>query len=418
MKERIKSIILTLLCLSSAFLTLRTWFYDSHLIEGTRLSRNRIVLALLGFDYEPAPEEFAPEQRTLRPAVMPVTAALRLSGNFSAVRGDSAEWLWERCVPLLTDAFGTAFEPERLNLKQWSEIALSSCVYFEYPESVSLGLLMSWLNISTALEGEIITLGVCNSGGTAVLFYEDSSGRLWKQDTAARWQEQPEPENALNCAFGFELDGGMPDRQLVVTQSEEFYCYEVHPSISIERDQTLYLPFLEKLGIYPPNTPMYSEDNARVYVETPYSQCRVFYGGRIEYAGTGEADTPGGLRTADGVETARALVYSLSPLTGSAKFYLYRIEENGVEITAWFSYVINGIPVGDSAATVTIKNGAVTYALINLKSYRISDEKCFPIPIRQASALATGSGRLQLRYHVEADGVLRAGWTEREWSQE
>lgn len=412
MKERIKTVLLGLLCLLTVYLTLRVWIYDEALLDTPALSWARAPLrTLLGFGSpSPSPAPADPIE-PLEVCAWPVKVAVNHDGaRIGAMYDARAAELFSRHTDLLREALGTALTPVRTSYQAWLRALEGDCVYMQYDTILPLRLLASWISGSCPLDAEVRTLAVCLSGDGVELWYQsETDGAYYRAQTMARPFSLSDGEaTGVPCRFAFESPQALPNApgdMLIMDVPAQYALVSSEPV-----DATMYADrFMQRLQM---SDSRYHEEagGARVYVDN-LRTCSVSPDGGISYRSPDEESRPQLMNVAGDlsweVEQAKRLLDTLSPALEDAVWAL-----DGMEGGRYlFTVMVDGVPVsGGARAAVTFENGAVTAADIHLRRYGVTQETAPLLPVYHALLLLDGAQAPLGLCYPDAGDTLRAEW--------
>ncbi len=406
-----KTLLIVLLSCSLALLTLAALPADT--IRGSEpLSRLlQPVAPLLGLPQaELAYVETAP---TVMDAAKPVAISVRGSAGRGSVMGDFSllDAAFESLGGALGRALDTAQELSPVSEAQL-EAALSglSVCYF-YGDALPVELLASWLGaqLTTESAAQCCALAVEDGEVTLYLVGEErlrartavDAGELEKLLDSFR------PDGSL---LGFESELSVSALSLIPGQNPEVPGGTAVNPCTV-RGQT---ELATALGFNPYGDSRYTDSQGTTHFSEASLALQVDADGRITMTSAAEDR----FRAADGglqslVETARQLTQLVNGSDfGAARLYLTGVSrsEEG-ETVCVFDYFISGYPVAlaEHAATVTFRGQRVTELRMLARRFVLSEQTCYPLPVKQAAAILTRGHPLQLQYRISGSS-LEAGW--------
>jgi hypothetical protein len=367
MKKTIKTALLIILGTSALFLAWR--IYDGIVF------RNRPEAEV----YAPARSDFV----SASPAKCAVTRdGVRTGAQYDAL----TETVYEAFKPYLAEAFGKAdgglfFVTEDCEFR---EELLSDGVYFEFSGTLPLSLIAAWLSSPPLpYHLEIIGLGLVGAGIDADL-----------------------PE-LRPCVFAFESDYAEvfhPLQLLFEETGRKTAVISAPPDIGSEL--SYYAAFLEKLELFPADTPFYTRGNSRVYVDAENGRsCEISSDGAIVFSNQSTAVLP--VRSiAEDVLLAWETLALLHPVMGSAVFEVRQVTQTEHGAAVEFLIKAEGVPLLWEPVVVETSHGTVRHISLLLCRVDLEENLALPLSAKQAAALldANGGNRMGL-YYPGAGGV-------------
>lgn len=413
LRESIKSALIVLLVCSAVFLAIRTGVFNEFFSSTSAL-----------FTLSQASDAPHSGEQTLGEAAKPLLIVLTgENGLHCAVKYDSIR-LDEAYASLsgaLGEALGSAGDAQAATAAQFRRALTSAGVFFDFQADIPLSSLAAWLGMDMLRPNPTcarrVALTASESGGVE-LWYLDGDGAVFRCATASVFQtiadvtSQHAPNNQY---FVFELgnDYAGLDEYLVLGDSP-IVCAKAAFAPSGSDSGTLNR-VLEAFGYPAYYSSTYTETNGvSVYVRNG-SILKISDSGEVFYKLTesaqGEilADSLG-----DGslIETARAIVAAAAS-PGSASICFDSLTKEEGFSTVEFSYVLNGIRIAGSAASVRISDsGAVIWAKLRLGSYSLTEDTVTLLPELQAAAIVRSDfnkNELRLVY-VDGDDGLEPIW--------
>ncbi|MDR2606379.1 MAG: hypothetical protein LBC38_03755 [Oscillospiraceae bacterium] len=394
--ERVKSALIVLLIISAAFFAYKTDLYTP-----------------LRSEPENASEASASANETL-PAAYPDAIAVTgaLGGRYGAIY-DSAEIdnLWKLTSATLGTALGTAGSSARVSDTTFRKALAGVGIYYHYRYPIPVSVLLKWLKVSGIREhnevADLIFLAPNDSAEedyTIAVYYRDKDGLLYKCDSSASMESlMPEINGIMsNGAFyPFESDSSNAVNPYILLPDNIAKLN----TLTVSKSSVAAKDILNALGMNPYLHTSYQEGNdCTVYVEEAVL-LRLYNDGRLEF----KSERPVAVidnSLSGSIERARKLLVAVTQ-SDALRLVSYKWSENGYELR--FSYYFNGIEIKPgNAATVTVKNGAVTDLRMSLHSYAVSeDEEVLLLPPRQAIA-ASGdeNGTLYIVYAESGDRAI------------
>lgn len=412
-KEKIKNIVIILLVLSTVVLG-----WESRLFGNS--SADVGISELLNRIFQGAGDE---NDKKAAGAVMPICIAVTDSGGVhSAVRYDMAELgrLYDKTVQILSGALHASRPPSEIDPSAWQSALTAPGVYFEYLSPVKLSVLSRLIGSEVSGGwGDIPVRCICVSyqnGKNRLLFCDCNTGKFYAANTAA-----PDGIESLTESIGisssvFAFECGIqtlknPNCLLMPDVS-------THPEVEVKNplaDEKTMADVLAALGVSTHLKSTYTENGAQVYVEKAFT-VRMSNDGTVIYRLAGDAvDTSPVLNESAAIEKAwDAVSASIGKCCGKDAYVYFdsvtRTEDNGYQVE--FNYMVAGGRVrfaGDGcAASVTIKDGAITEMALRFRSFSVLDSQRELLPEIQAAAAS--SGAFMLAYDDNGSEKLEPAW--------
>lgn len=411
-KEKIKNIVIILLVLSAVVLG-----WESRLFGNS--SADVGISELLNRIFQGAGDE---NDKKAAGAVMPVCIAVTDSGGVhSAVRYDMAELcrLYDKTVPILSGALHASRPPSEIDSSAWQSALTAPGVYFEYLSPVKLSVLSRLIGSEVSGGwGDIPVRCICVSyqnGKNRLLYSDCNTGKFYAANTAA-----PDGIESLTESIG--ISSSVFAFECGIQTLKNPYCLlmpdvSTHPEIEVKNPLTnekTQADVLAGLGVARTNSPL-TESGALVYVENAF-KVRLLSDGTVIYRLAGDAvDTSPVLNESAAIEKAwDAVSASIGKYCGKDAYVYFdsvtRTEDNGYRVE--FNYMVAGGRVrfgGDGcAATVTVKDGAITEMELRFRSFSVSDTQRELLPEIQAAAAS--SGTFMLAYDDVGSEKLEPVW--------
>jgi hypothetical protein len=396
MKEHVKTAALILLSLSAAFLVYRTWIADSGLFGGE--AQGLPVFARERLDYTPS-------------AARPAACAVMRSGERTGTQYDEETGhVYELFKFLLAGAFSTAANAEQVE-NTWTqrEILSRDGVYFKFSGHFPLPLIAAWLSADVpalpAAAGGVEAVGLVFDGSSVQVYWIYTTGDFWLAESDAIFEEWPDMPEMRLCAFAFET--AYTDvwrlRQLLIEEALPRASVILSVPPGIRQGDSVYAPFLVNLDLASSGATFYDRDDGRVYVDVESGRSCIFSDdGAIRFSSPAAVPPAASADAGIAADVLRAweALSLLEPVTGSARFEVYRVTREGGTTIIEFLLVTGGVPVLWEPAMVEVRNGVIGQISLTLRFVEAGDSAAAPLPLRQAAALAPhgGTARLDLRY--------------------
>ncbi|MCL1807453.1 MAG: hypothetical protein FWG31_07105 [Oscillospiraceae bacterium] len=396
MKERVKTAAIILLGLSALWLLWRNWVVGS---------------VFTGRDGIDPPIQYAPARRDYTPsAAVPFKCAVMLDGTRTGAQyGGETEAVYEVYKPILTEAFGSARSPAVLGEAAfWEELSLDG-VFFEFSAPFPLSLLAAWLSADNPGGGDAVGVGLSFAEGGVRLFWIDGSGACYRAETAMS-AEQPELPGLPPCLFAFESESGegLNPLQLLIEEPLPRPVLTVSPLPGY--DDPAYIPFLEALEFFPQETPFYMREETKVYVDVDNGRsCELSPGGLIVFTGSDNGASADQSIAADALVAWEAISL-LEPITGLARFSISRMSQTDGTTVIEYMLTAGGVPLLLEPAVVEIEGGVIRKMTLRLFHLSAGEDGFIPLPLQQALELVPENHRLELRYSLHDNGMMRADW--------
>lgn len=406
-----KTALIVLLSCSLAILTLMALPADT--IRGSEtLSRLLQPIApLLGLPQaELAYVEAAP---SVTDAAKPVAISVRGSAGRGSVMGDFSllDTAFESLGGAMGRAMDTAQELSPVSEARMEKALSGLSVCFFYSDALPVELLASWLGaeLTTEAAAECCAL-VVEDGAVALYLAGDERLRAQTALDAGELEELLDSFRPDGSSLGFESELAVSALSLIPGEDPEVPSgTAVNPCTG--RSQT---ELATALGFNPYGDSRYTDSEGTTHFSEASMALQVDADGWITMTSAAQdrfraADE--GLQSL--VETAR----QLTQLVNGGDFDAGRLYLTGVSQTAEgetvcvFDYFVSGYPVAlaDHAATVTFQGQRVTELRILARRFALSEQSCYPLPVKQAAAILKRGHALQLQYRISGT-ALEAGW--------
>ncbi|MDR2670942.1 MAG: hypothetical protein LBC26_04410 [Oscillospiraceae bacterium] len=384
-----KTLLIWVLLLGLLWLTGLAWVYDDSLLDAPALAWVSDVRRALGLGAA-APDPIAPpDGRVAREAARPVRVAVmqdgaRLGAQYAPEVVDA---LYERLKNIMGEAIGSAAPPRRQTRAEWEQALAYDSVYWEYTAAVPLSVLAEWLSVAppAGFDAPVRRFFLSNRDGALALFFLNEESLVpYVSDTALTF-EPVDTAGLSPCRFAFEAGDG------ALARAPDTLLFDTPPVLMAVRCEVPALAgaeteaFLRGLRINPDTPAHYTEpDGTVVYVDDPRI-CRFSPDGVIRYRAHGAADGAVSGTPAGRIEAARALLETLAPLLGDARFSLSGSAQEGEDrFVVDFGYETQGAavltPAGDPAARVVLSGGVVSEVVVRVRRFTRTDERVDLMP--------------------------------------
>jgi len=340
--------------------------------------------------------------------------------------GAQRDQIYAALETLLSEALGSAGEAQRVSQEQWRKALGSEGVFADYLNAVPYSVLAGWLGANSTKEtAEHMLRRLCIAATgqeSAELFYiNENNGEYLRCTTGVSLSSLSQVLEGYmpnGAHFAFEMGElySLCDPYLVICDETQAPARLSFSPVSASAAETVAKAF----DINPNTvTPFTESDGTVVYIESGCS-LRISPDGRVVYRETGD----GRIRIRSGahyrvdaaVEGARRIVEkTMQIFAGDAKAEFTGVSSENGEITVSFGFVADGKSVihpNGYEVFVRIRDGAVVYAQLLMRSYTLSPETDSVLPEIHAAAMID-DGREPVLCYVENDGVMSARWVKR-----
>ncbi|MDR1158025.1 MAG: hypothetical protein LBK75_06925 [Oscillospiraceae bacterium] len=385
-----KTLLIWVLLLSLLWLTGLAWVYDDSLLDAPALAWVSDAKRLLGFSGT-APDPIAPpDGRVAREAARPVRVAVMQAGARLGAQyaPETVNALYERLKNIMGEAIGSAAPPRRQTRAEWERALAYDSVYWEYAAAVPLSVLAEWLSVAppAGFDAPVRRFFLSNRDGALALFFLNEESLVpYVSDTALTFE--PVDTSGLSpCRFAFEAGGG------ALARAPDTLMFDAPPVLMAVRCEAPALvpaeaeieAFLRGLRVNPDTPAHYTEpDGTAVYMDDPRI-CRFSPDGVVRYRAHGAADGAVSDTPAGRIEAARALLETLAPLLGDARFSLSGCVQEEDRFVVDFDYETQGAavlpPAGDPAARVVLSGGVISEVTVRVRRFTQTDERVDLMP--------------------------------------
>ncbi len=342
------------------------------------------------------------------------------SGNryASIYDADSVQADFQRFSAILAEALGSSGEPVKINRESWKNALERESVYVLMPAAQPLAAVSRILGSNMAGSAGLMQsqeLCLSSENGSVRLYYLGSDGAYYYCDTGvsadtlhARVAEFV-PNNAR---FSHEISSlsSLGDSMLVPDHMPEILSVSAGGAPSAARIKELIFSAFE-VNEY--SVSEYIENDGTTVILDGEQVFRLLSNGCVSYS-----PEHGGISLGSGgLQEALSLCWRIVSSTiaadaGDAAVYVASVSETGqgcFEIK--FGYAINGIVMrtGEDAhaAEFVFENGRLSFSLLRFKSYTLGQDTLALLPVLQAAAIASESGKdgIELVYSESAEGI-------------
>lgn len=407
-RNLLQNILITLLSLSAAALFTQTQLYNLDLTTGGPPAAG------------PA-QSAAPAETLAAPVRTAVTGDYGRHGSVTLTTADAAfaDPLGRR----LLEALGSARDYGPCTAGEFLRALEGPSLYYDFLESLPLSVLAGLLGggeeVSPREDLSARRLLLALQQGGVGLYLWDGGESCFRAATAvsADSLEQVISRYELGNA-SFALDGdekALDPCSLLPARPPELGAYTLGTPLAGGTDW-----LLSALGFNPRSRTRHTESNGTELIMDGDRTLRIRPDSTVHYQSGDEptlrVKAAGELPTArEAALGAGALLEGLiSPVSGEARLWLRGVRRSGDVTTLSFGYRLGGAPVrfqdGGSAAEVTLTGTAVTALTLRFRQYNPAEETSLLLPLRQALAVAAGSGGELSVGYVERNGECRACW--------
>jgi len=315
---------------------------------------------------------------------------------------------------LVSEAIGSAGEPQRANERLWRSALAREGLYLDYEGDVLLGMLAAWLGTEAPEALRDLTARrvlLAREDDTAELYFMSGSGEeIYRCSTAVRFAAVAAifaDIDAAEGSFAFELGEDyalLAPYTLVLDREYTASALTVSSLLDTEGADALFaaLDFNRLTATSYPET-----DGSEVYVE---NDCTVRMGrdGMFSYRTISGADRrgvelPAGGEAAAAAAAAIAIAETSGVLDdGRVSPYLESMTRDENSITVRFGRTVQGIPVrrveGESFLTMTVTDGIITLFELDTALLIPAEETVSLMPEWMAAAAAGSEGELEIVY--------------------
>ena len=343
-------------------------------------------------------------------AVRPRTVLVRtVEGDtaVSAYEGDETEAAFHRFSAILSEALGSAGEPEAIDEKTFRAGLGAGCVWIDFFCEMPLEVLAQWLggdmhSGAAQMRAQRLYLGL--SDLTAQLVYQASDGSFYRCTTAAMSDALETRINEFGggkaARFAFE-DASMRKMQpytvLLETLPQCAGVVGASGRTSVSAEELLQAAEMNR---YLAST--YTEaDGTLVYIDNEKS-LRINPDGTVTFRASAVNYAYSVAQQSIG-RCAQQADILLTEISGDA--------ERGY--TVCFDYCMDGIPLrlaSGSAARIVIRDGQLAEFRLALRSYTRAEEPQLVLPMRQAAAIAEAEGAAPILVYVDSGERVSCTW--------
>lgn len=411
MREKLKSLLLVALCISTVVLLMINLSLG---IEDEQLSTS------LGF-YESYNADAQTSGSTVRPAKIAVGGA----GGLYLASGGEASAMWSSVSPILSEALGSVTKITAIDREEFLARLNGYSIYTGFTFSVPFHMLQFWWTgeqgLSSVQAASNMAL-VEDDGRVSLVFCDSDKGEYYSADTAAgydRFVEFCMSYSESNAFFAGQRDGYQMfvPYEPVWAEGAWFPVYSVSlPEYS--EDGSVDEELLSAFGFNPFLAETYFTTNGDIVYVEGYKALSFSSEGRVIYSSNGGSGIPiegysmlsGKAAEAHAVTAAaNVLTRICSAASCPAELSVAGIDENNGKTVIVFERIEDGVMVTESdgyTAVVTVENGSITAIRLQLGSMsKLSESMLLPLDL--ASALIDGSGNeLFVRCQVDGDTAV------------
>ncbi len=410
-KERIKTLLLTVLFVGAVFLTYSIWFYDASPSQNFMWNDEYNELSSVMI-----------EERTS--AVIPFAISYRKGeARFGAAyHYGSVNGIYEKITQTLRYVLNTATTFSSCSEDTWYAALSGNGILIDYEGDAPLCAIADSINAENGdryvqsaryilLSPEGLYIKNSSTGETHIARHELSESNILTLIDSM---------SAAKCTLALDTDNEKvkPETMLFDGKISTFTLNGSSAVASL--DEMQMIAFLKIFGMnYNTCGKHIEKDGTRVYIED-LNVLKVFTDGYVEYAGEyKENDNFGGLLISDvgtaltyseTVKAVNEIVAQLSHFTGGdGKMYLRSVVREGSKWSFGYGWSFGGVPIdrqetGDSAY-VDIESNRIMRMGFYMRKYENGGSIVYPIPQKLAIASVTDGSEsdFSLRY---TDGVV------------
>ena len=414
-RDFIQNITIALLCVSAVLLFAKTQMYN------LGVGSDGPLAFLSGRDLPAAAPPAAAKTALTGPVRAAVASAYGRYGSVTLTTGDEA---FEPLRGLLEQALRPPLDYSLSSRQEFFAALDRTSVYYDFLSPLPLSVVADLVRA----EGEDTV-----SARRLVVAEEDSetvSLYLWDGgDGVFRCATALTPETLEETVSRYELGNAFfafesPDPNAGAAEPASLFL-ETPPALP-ELSITIPLSDTDRLLLaldFNPNTQFrYVDAGGTEVVREGERTLRIHTDGTITYQGGGapalpiipSGESPTLLETAGAVND---LLHSLLGATvDDAELYLEEIRQSGGSTVVRFGYQVGGVPIrftdGESAAQVTVTDGAVSAMTFRIRQYTAGGNASLLLPLRQALAIAAREegAELAVGYADGGAGTVSAKW--------
>ena len=415
-RDFIQNITIAVLCVSAVLLFAQTQIYSLG-VDGGLLS------FLSGREPAANPTDAGQSAVSLTaPVRVAATSSLGRYGSVSLVTDDDA---FEPLRGLLEQALSSASDDYAASSADAFFQALErTSIYYDFLTPLPISVLGEL--VRTSAEEETISarrLILAEENGSVALYLWDGAEGYYRAGTSLSLDalEQTVSQYELGNAF-FAYESEDPNARSVAPYSLFLEEEPTLPELSISIPLADIDHLLLALDFNPNTQFRYVDASGAEVVREGGRTLRIHPDGSVSY----QSGSNGALAipSAGEVPTLLEMVTAVNSLlddllgvsAGDADLYVAEVEESGGDIVLRFDYQIGGIPVrftdGESAAEVTIAEGAVSGMTLRIRQYTAESTDSLLLPLRQALAIAVRQegAELLIGYADSGSSTVSAGW--------
>lgn len=418
-KERIKTLLLTVLFIGAVFLTYSIWFYDvsvSHSFSWSDDSYNELQSVII-------------DENTA--AVIPFAISYRKgSERFGAAyHYGSVNSLYEKISPTLRYVLTNAASPSVCDISEWYAALSKDGVLIDYEGNSPISSIAK--SIGAEVGGKYPQSSRYILITASELYFKNSkTGECMKSKHGLNAQDVLSLVDSMSAAkCSLALDEGntkvTPETPLF---NEKISTFTLNGYNSFESfDDTQMLALLKVFNMNYNTCGKHTEqDGTRVYIED-LNILKVMPDGYIEYTSEEkDGDEIGGILVSDAgnaltqietVEAANGIVARLLRFAGGdGKMYMRDATKDGNVWEMSYGWSFGGVPVDrqetGSCADIVIDGGRITHIGFYMRRYESGGSIVYSIPQRIAIASISGGNGLDfsLRYTDGGSSGIEAQW--------
>ncbi len=429
-KEKIKTVLISVLIVGMLYLTYAVWFYDSPFGEFKFDSIFDIsVYTDVGEGAGSDLERFG-----IRPLAISVTDN---AGRRGAVyKSEMCDEIYTILREELSQCVKKSKEMASSDEASWESALISSGVFLDFRSDIPVSALFLWLS------GESDDKTLCGryyifsteKRNVKIYVKNNVNGNIYSADTDVSSEKLKEvmsyvKGDAINFAAlkdGEEFGAIIPETLLSEKEITAPVLSAYNSAINFSTD--IAAACLEAFGLRDATTSRYAEqDGTEAYIADRIT-LKISPDGTAVYTDTREeADETLGIivesedefpTLAEKTEQARKLTASLATkLPGDGEIYIISISETGSGTEIAFGRHVGGIPVDMKGtlyfSSIVIKGKSVRSARINLGGYSKTARVAPIVPEHLAAAAVYGSGKegdLNLRYQDTGETEISPAW--------
>lgn len=426
-KERIKTLLLSVLLVGAVFLTYSIWFYDSPTADG--------FLANLwdNNDYEYNNETLAELMLEENAAeIVPFAITYRNEkGRFGAAyHGESVNRLYQKTVAILREALSTVSSAGACTQAEWLDAIRKNGILYDFEGVVPLAALAMQTSAENA--DRLTAFGRYFLFAADFLYIKDpNTGECVKLQhglNTAELRRVMDGMSAAKCSLALEAGNkNIAAETLLFDDAISAFAVNGYNPVSFFSEEQM-LSLLKVFGMNYNTCGKYTEqDGTQVFIED-LNVLKIAPDGYITYTNEHGDDEQGGIIIAstgdvptqtEVLQTASGMIARLSYLAGgNGATYMQNVSRQ-MESASWglrFGWSFGGIPIDRQktgySAEIAVTGKRITSVGFYMRSYESAGSVISVVPQKLAAAAVEegAQGALELRYTDGGGSGLVPQW--------